>query len=186
LPQLISLNNRTFSVSNIIGIWNIYNITASMVVATLFNIPLEDNIKLYKPKRRLEVIYDKSDTLILDDYAVHPTEITAVVGACLQLYKEDNLYVIWQPHRLSRLKRLHERFKESFSLLKKENLFIFPIYEVNITSYTEEEWMELIDYGKFIKDRDLPTLIRQLEGKVILLLTAGDLNYKVKSIINDL
>lgn len=183
LESLKILDGQIFTI-DILGKWNIFNITAAITVAALHNITINDIQlgiqQLYKPQRRLELIYNKNNTLVFDDYTVHPTEVKVVIEACLQKYGK-NIYFIWQPHRLSRLKRLHSKFKEVFSVVNTNNIFYTPLYEVDITNYSENEWRSLIDYGNFIPYEELNTTLAKLEGKTIILLNAGDLSKLVRS-----
>jgi UDP-N-acetylmuramate--alanine ligase len=180
---LTEIHNKIFHVENIFGIWNILNITSVIILATLKNIHIKEQIVLYKPKRRLEIIYtDKYKTMIIDDYAVHPTEIENVLESCLQKYGKD-IYVIWQPHRYSRLKRLKDKFTKVFQVLNSTHFFYITPYEVeNIISV--EDWPKYITYGTFVPDILLKNLLTEIKGKIILLLGAGDLNKKVLKILN--
>lgn len=181
LPLLNSINQRIFEVK-MIGLWNIYNITAAIIMATIQKIPVEDYLHLYKPDRRCEIIYQQQDTIIIDDYGVHPTEIAHVLDAYLQKYSKDDLYVIWQPHRLTRLRALKDKFKEVFSKINSNNLFYTPIYEVDNHTPTEE-WKSHITYGLFINYENISNLLKNLKGKKIILFNAGNLHTKIKDII---
>ena len=44
-----------------------------------------------------------NNKLFYDDYAHHPTEITAVLKACRENFKKRKIISIFQPHRYSRL-----------------------------------------------------------------------------------
>ena len=51
---------------------------------------------------------------VVDDYAHHPTEITATINAALQ-YPHRELWVIFQPHTYTRTKALLPEFAEALS-----------------------------------------------------------------------
>ncbi len=51
---------------------------------------------------------------VLDDYAHHPTEIRASLGAIRQLYEPDRLWCVFQPHQYSRTRYLLDDFAGSF------------------------------------------------------------------------
>ena len=53
---------------------------------------------------------------ILDDYAHHPTEIRASLGAIREKYAPKRLWCIFQPHQYSRTRFLLDDFAESFKL----------------------------------------------------------------------
>jgi UDP-N-acetylmuramate--alanine ligase len=55
--------------------------------------------------RRFEVA-DAGDVTIVDDYAHHPTEITATIAAARELFGGRRLRVLFQPHLYSRTRHL--------------------------------------------------------------------------------
>lgn len=96
-------------------------------------------------KRRFEIIADIEGTLIIDDYAHHPTEIKATLASA-SLYKRPTT-VAFQPHRYSRTKGLLEDFSKSFELA--DRVIITDIYSAG----EHEE-----DYG--VNSQDLVDLIK--------------------------
>jgi UDP-N-acetylmuramate--alanine ligase len=174
--NLLELNNKIFTV-DMIGSWNIYNITGSIIMATLKGISINENLKLFKPARRLEVIYKKNHKIIFDDYGVHPYEIKNVLENLKKIY--NSIIIIWEPHRLTRLKQFQKEFKEIFF---HENMYFISLYEV--THIKTNEFFKYIDYGKYIKDENqLKDILLMDNHKVIILFTAGNLSYTVKKIL---
>lgn len=65
--------------------------------------------------RRLEYHSDpKAKTVLLDDYAHHPTEIRAALDAVRKRYKHRKIVVVFQPHTFSRTKTFLNDFALSF------------------------------------------------------------------------
>ena len=64
---------------------------------------------------------------IYDDYAHHPTEINEVLDGVREVYKGKEIVCIFQPHRISRVKNLHEEFSTSFK--KADTVILCPIYK---------------------------------------------------------
>ena len=179
LEELKNINNKIYRV-NMLGIWNIYNITSSIILATLKNAHIEENLNLIKPARRLEIILNKNGKIILDDYGVHPFEITNVINACEKIYK--NITYLWEPHRISRLEFFKEDFKKIF---KNKNVFYIDVYEVNTKKEDKEPFIikNFIDYGTYIKQDDLKNIIKN--NSTIVIFSAGNLSNKVKEIIRN-
>jgi len=74
---------------------------------------------------------------ILDDYAHHPTEIKASLGAIRQRYEPKRLFCVFQPHQYSRTRFLLDDFAESFKLA---DITIVPqIYFVRDTAATRKQ-----------------------------------------------
>lgn len=76
-------------------------------------------------RRRLEIRGKKDGVTYMDDYAHHPTEITASINALAEL-KYNKLYVIFQPHTFSRTKALKDDFVNALSRI--ENVILAKIY----------------------------------------------------------
>ena len=56
-------------------------------------------------QRRFNFIFKKNDALFFDDYAHHPTEISSVLEGVKEVYKKKEIICIFQPHRISRVKK---------------------------------------------------------------------------------
>lgn len=63
-------------------------------------------------RRRMEVKWQSSQFLVLDDYAHHPTEVKAVLKALRETGKY--VRVIFQPHRYTRTEHLYRDFAHAF------------------------------------------------------------------------
>ena len=116
-------NNYKF-ILNAIGNHNVLNATASIIASKLVgvnNILINRALKNYiGVKRRFSYLGKKNKAFIYDDYAHHPTEISATLDAAKNL--KNNIVVVFQPHRYSRTKIL---FNEFTSVLSKiTNLII--------------------------------------------------------------
>ncbi|MDD4953970.1 MAG: UDP-N-acetylmuramate--L-alanine ligase [Candidatus Omnitrophica bacterium] len=64
-------------------------------------------------RRRMEIKFNREEFLVIDDYAHHPTEISATLEAVKGLGKK-RVVAIFQPHRYSRTKLLKEEFGRCF------------------------------------------------------------------------
>ncbi len=115
----------------LIGLHNIRNSTAAAAVAFSVGIP----IKIIKKglekfsgvQRRFTKVFSFQNVSFFDDYAHHPTEITEVLDGVREVHKKKEIICVFQPHRISRLKNLHEEFSKSFK--KADTLILCPIYK---------------------------------------------------------
>ncbi|MBP2025239.1 UDP-N-acetylmuramate--L-alanine ligase [Peptoniphilus stercorisuis] len=102
---------------SIMGVHNVYNSLAAISATVENNISVEDALKgIHEYKgvhRRLEFKGMYEDSIIMDDYAHHPTEIKATLNA-LKKGCKGNLYCIFQPHTFTRTKLLLDSFSKSF------------------------------------------------------------------------
>jgi UDP-N-acetylmuramate--alanine ligase len=67
-------------------------------------------------KRRFQIIGETSGVLIVDDYAHHPSEISATLTAARQGFNPTKLWAIFQPHRFTRTYFFEQGFAESLQL----------------------------------------------------------------------
>ena len=65
-------------------------------------------------RRRFQLKGEKSGIRVLDDYAHHPTELSATLDAARSTSK-GRVIAVFQPHRYSRTRRLYREFGEAFS-----------------------------------------------------------------------
>ena len=115
----------------LIGLHNIRNSTAALSVAFSIGIP----VKIIKKglekfsgvQRRFTKIFSFKNVPFFDDYAHHPTEITEVLNGVREVYKNKEVVCIFQPHRISRIKNLHEEFSKSFK--KADTVILCPVFK---------------------------------------------------------
>lgn len=65
-------------------------------------------------QRRFTIRGEVNGVTVVDDYAHHPAEIRATLGAARENY-DRRIVVVWQPHRYSRVADLREDFMRSFN-----------------------------------------------------------------------
>jgi len=113
----------------VIGNHNVKNSLAALSAAFLLNLDIERSIKSLRAftgvKRRFEKRGQKNGAMIFDDYAHHPSEVSATLEAAA-LFKKNRLIAIFQPHRYSRLKALYDKFSSCFE--KSDILVITDVY----------------------------------------------------------
>jgi UDP-N-acetylmuramate--alanine ligase len=76
--------------------------------------------------RRFEVRGERRGVTVVDDYAHHPTEITAVLEAARQVMPGRRLVAVFQPHLFSRTREFAHGF--AAALLGAEVAMVLPIY----------------------------------------------------------
>ena len=142
--KIIKQTKKRFTL-NAVGNHNILNATASIIASKIVGV---DNISINKAlknyigvKRRFTFLNKKNKALIYDDYAHHPTEILATLDTAK--YLQNNIVVIFQPHRYSRTKILMKDFINTLSKINK--LIILKTYaagEKKIKGATSEDIFE--------------------------------------------
>jgi len=133
-------------------------------------------------KRRFEVVGAYQDTVVVDDYAHHPTEIKATLQAARDVY-EGRIVAVFQPHRYSRTQHLAKEFGDAFD--NADVVIITDIYaagEQPIPGVDSSLIVQAVQTRKpdviFISDKKdiLKWLDSNLQaGDMLLTLGAGDI-----------
>lgn len=77
-------------------------------------------------KRRFEYIVRDENHIYIDDYAHHPAELQAFLGAVRALYPDRKLTVVFQPHLFTRTRDFMDGFAEALS--NSDTLILMEIY----------------------------------------------------------
>jgi UDP-N-acetylmuramate--alanine ligase len=77
-------------------------------------------------QRRFERLGSARGVTVVDDYAHHPTEIRATLGAARASFPESRLVVVFQPHLYSRTRDFHEDFGRS--LHKADEVWVTEVF----------------------------------------------------------
>jgi UDP-N-acetylmuramate--alanine ligase len=114
---------------NIPGRHNILNALGSIIFALhigmSFKVISGSLLEFRSTKRRFQIYPDTDGVTLIEDYAHHPTEISAVLEAC-RLLKPRRVVTVFQPHRYTRTEQLSEEFGLSFRF--SDELILTNIY----------------------------------------------------------
>jgi UDP-N-acetylmuramate--alanine ligase len=112
------------------GRFNILNALAALAVGLELDLPFADLAtgcaSFSGVARRFDVLGARSEITVVDDYAHHPTEIEAVLGAARQAFPGRRLVVVFQPHLFSRTRDFADGFGRA--LLGADVVVVLPIY----------------------------------------------------------
>ena len=101
------------------GEHNVLNATAAVAMARELGASLEalaEGLTTFGGAgRRMELIADTAGVIVYDDYAHHPTEVRATIGAARQLVGERRLWAVFEPHMYSRTALLFDEFTGAFT-----------------------------------------------------------------------
>jgi UDP-N-acetylmuramate--alanine ligase len=136
-------------------------------------------------KRRFSFQIKSEKIVYIDDYAHHPTEINAVFQAVSELYPNQKVLAIFQPHLFSRTRDFIDDFAKSLSQFDETILLdIYPARELPIEGVTSE-WLltKMTNQNKkLLSKEDLIAAIRNSDSKIIVTIGAGDIGEMVKEI----
>ena len=101
------------------GRHNVLNALAAIAVGRELSIPFPTISRALKDftgvVRRFETKGERGGVLVLDDYAHHPTEITATLAAARQVHPGRRLVALFQPHLYSRTRDFAAEFGRSLA-----------------------------------------------------------------------
>ncbi|SEM99850.1 UDP-N-acetylmuramate--L-alanine ligase [bacterium A37T11] len=134
-------------------------------------------------KRRFEYIIKNTRHIYIDDYAHHPEELRASIGAVKSLYPDKPLTVIFQPHLYSRTRDFAAGFAEVLAMADKLYLMdIYPARELPIKGITSSWLLAQVQ----LADKHLLTadnIIQQVaidQPELLLTVGAGDIDRLVQ------
>jgi len=111
------------------GLHNVKNALAAAAVALELDIPFPKIVQGLKDftgvKRRFQLICNKNNVLVYDDYAHHHTEVEVTLQAVKTIY-QHRIIAVFQPHLYSRTRDFYPLFGQAFHLA--DILIVTPIY----------------------------------------------------------
>ena len=113
------------------GVHNAQNACAALILANHSDVDPEVGARACAdfrgPARRFEILGERGGVAVVDDYAHHPTEVYAAIDAARQRYPGRRLIAIHTPHTYSRVTRLLDDYRRSFTCA--DVVIIGPIEE---------------------------------------------------------
>ena len=101
------------------GLHNAQNACAALILAEFAGVvpsmAVGSCADFLGPARRFQVLREVAGVAVVDDYAHHPTEVGAAIEAARQRYPGRRLVAIHTPHTYSRVSRLLEDYRSSFT-----------------------------------------------------------------------
>ena len=171
------------------GKHNLTNALMALAMAKTFGSPTEAIAKALMSfkgiKRRFSYQIKTENLVYIDDYAHHPTEIDAVHHAVRELYPNEKVLAIFQPHLFSRTRDFADNFAKSLSAFDEVLLLdIYPARELPIEGITSQWLCDKMTnpHKKVISKSDLIPVILKSNCKVIVTIGAGDIGALVKTI----
>jgi len=76
--------------------------------------------------RRMTTHFQNENTVLIEDYAHHPTEVRVALAALRERFEGFSVTVIFQPHRYARLERYLNEFSDE--LRKADSVVVVPVF----------------------------------------------------------
>ena len=182
-----SLENVVLSLP---GRHNVMNALAALAMADQYGVSLNEikqQIKTFKGvQRRFSYKIDTEKLVLIDDYAHHPTEINAVVNSVKEMYPDEKVLAIFQPHLFSRTKDFIDDFAKELSRFDELLLLdIYPARELPIEGVNSTWLLNKIELEKkeLIKKEKVVEKIKNSKAKVVCMLGAGDIGVLINEVV---
>ncbi|NRB65529.1 MAG: UDP-N-acetylmuramate--L-alanine ligase, partial [Saprospiraceae bacterium] len=171
------------------GRHNIENATAAIAIARHLGVSdaaIREGLSTFKGiQRRFELIYQDQSVTFFDDYAHHPSELKAAIGAAKELFPNKRITGVFQPHLFSRTRDFAAGFAEALDKLDALILLdIYPAREEPIPGITADTIRDLMQNKSVLRGTkdDVPKLLENENIEVLLTLGAGDISRRIKPI----
>ncbi|AHM55541.1 UDP-N-acetylmuramate--L-alanine ligase MurC [Peptoclostridium acidaminophilum DSM 3953] len=169
------------------GVHNVLNSCAAIITSYVCGIAPDDinsAIGVYSGVgRRFEHMGSIGGIKFIDDYAHHPTEITATLSAARRA-TQGKIWCIFQPHTYTRTKLLLEEFSNAFD--DADNIIITDIYAAREIDNGEIHSTDLfkrlsdrnknVNYISSFEEIASYVLEHASEGDIVITMGAGDIN----------
>lgn len=171
---------------NLPGQHNLLNAITALAMAIEFGSPtsgLARALFSFKGvKRRFSYKIKTENLVLIDDYAHHPAEISAVHQAVREMYPNKTILAVFQPHLFSRTRDFAEDFASSLSKFDKVFLMdIYPARELPIEGISSAWLLDKISNPekRLIAREKLASEISSEDPEVVVMMGAGDIGEEV-------
>ncbi len=175
------------------GNHNMMNALAALAMADVYGVSLEsikEQLKTFRGvKRRFSYKIKTENIVLIDDYAHHPTEINAVEHSVREMYPNDKVLAVFQPHLFSRTKDFADDFAAALSKFDEVLLLdIYPARELPIKGVTSSWLLDKMESEnkKLISKEKLSNEVLKSESKIVVMLGAGDIGLLVDEVKDSL
>jgi UDP-N-acetylmuramate--alanine ligase len=136
-------------------------------------------------RRRFEQVGSWRGVTMIDDYAHHPTAVSATLATARERYPRRKLWCVFQPHQISRTRALFDDFAKS--LVAADQVLLVPVFAAREVVHDEPVQMShdlaarVVAAGGHARSADTldlaqRTLEDELEpGDVLITMGAGDI-----------
>lgn len=138
-------------------------------------------------KRRFDFHIRRDDLVVIDDYAHHPTEITAFLSSIKTIYPDRKLTTVFQPHLYSRTRDFMDEFAKALELTDELYLLdIYPAREAPLPGITSEKLLEKINLeNKYMSTKlNIVNDLNKEKKELVVIVGAGDIDTCIQPIVN--
>ena len=172
---------------NVPGYHNVENMLAAISISKELGAgdeAIKEAVSTYKGvKRRFEYIIKSEELTFIDDYAHHPVEIDSLLRSVRDLYPQQKITAIFQPHLYSRTQDFANEFSMSLNLADELLMLdIYPARELPIDGVSSELILEQVSLQRkeIVERNSLNEKVLSWKPEVVLTIGAGDIDQLVQ------
>ncbi|TNE82037.1 MAG: UDP-N-acetylmuramate--L-alanine ligase [Bacteroidetes bacterium] len=165
------------------GRHNVENAVGASAIALEYGITpeqLREALASYRGvKRRFEYIVKETGKVYIDDYAHHPTELSAFIQSAKELFPNKPLLGVFQPHLFTRTRDFMEGFAESLSMLDTLVLMdIYPAREEPIEGINSSALLAQVSIADkhLLPKEAIVDFVKERNPEILLTMGAGDID----------
>jgi UDP-N-acetylmuramate--alanine ligase len=175
-PLTVPGNHNKSNAMAVINLAKLLNIPDSVTASAL--------LKFTGIGRRLELLGEKNNVKVYDDYANHPSSFSASILAVKELYPKSKLWAIVEPHTYSRLRVMLSELPAAFS--KTDEVIISKIFasrETDPGDFTGADIVSALHHPRAQYIPEFSDIASQIKSKtkpgdIVLVMGSGD-SYKL-------
>jgi UDP-N-acetylmuramate--alanine ligase len=178
------------------GLHNVSNATAAIAAGATLGLKadaMRAALRAFRgARRRFELLGEPRGVAIVDDYAVHPTEIAVTIASARERYPGHRIIALFQPHTYSRTSFLLDGFRGCFT--NADAVYILETYAARETAEAGMSARDLTSAittppARYLASHKeaVAALKRDLHsGDVLLCLGAGNVNEVGQALVREL
>ena len=169
----------------------ILNALASIIICKEQGITKEmmiERLHTFKNAKRRFAIEEVNNTIIIDDYAHHPTEIKVTLEAARQKYPDRELVAVFKPNTYSRTQKFPIEFQEALNVADKQYLTEIECNREKPEDYgnvTSKVIFDGLNNAEMMSDTEVNSLATH-KGSVICIMSCANIAHLKENLIKEL
>lgn len=142
-------------------------------------VKIHDLFLTFKNAKRRFAEKQIGDTIIIDDYAHHPTEISVTLDAAKQKYPNKKIIAVFKPNTYSRTEAFTKEFADSLS--KADKVYMTEIdcnreRQEDYPNVSSSNVLELINNGEIISEDTIDKLL-EYDDSVVCFMSCASISH---------
>ena len=169
----------------------ILNAIASIIICNLEGISKDmmiERLSDFKNAKRRFAIEEVNNTIIIDDYAHHPTEIKVTLEAARQKYPDRELVAVFKPNTYSRTEKFPKEFQDALNVADIQYLTEIECNREKAEDYgnvTSKVIFDGLNNGYMASDTDIYDIAKH-KGSVICIMSCASISHLKENLIEEL